>query len=116
MSGGWLHCYGVKSAVDVILRWMGKTEDAYTTTFYFMLFGAIACGLYWPFSANSIDFTGQKEPVSGTIESVPKLAFGKAVKTDKGMKMSLGISVNHALVDGYHIGLFTQKFHQFLNQ
>lgn len=48
-------------SVDTILRWMGKTEDAYTTTFYFMLFGAIACGLYWPFSANTIDFTGQSD-------------------------------------------------------
>jgi len=48
---GWGFCSG---SVDTVLRWMGKTEDAYTTTFYFMLFGTIACGLYWPFSATPI--------------------------------------------------------------
>lgn len=36
-------------AVDVCLRWIGQTESSYTTTFYFLLFGSIACGLYWPF-------------------------------------------------------------------
>lgn len=63
-----------------------------------------------------VNFTGQKEPVSGQVESVPKVAFGKAVKTGTKMKMNLGISVNHALVDGYHIGLFSEKFQQYLNQ
>lgn len=37
-------------AVDTTLRWMGATEKASTTTFYFMLFGTIACGLHWPFA------------------------------------------------------------------
>lgn len=37
-------------AVDTTLRWMGKTENAVTTTFYFMLFGSIATGLHWPFA------------------------------------------------------------------
>jgi len=49
---GWGFCSG---SIDAILRWMGKTENTYTTTFYFMLFGTIACGLYWPFSATPID-------------------------------------------------------------
>lgn len=40
--------------VDVILRWMGKTENSITTTFYFMVFGTIACGLYWPFTQTPI--------------------------------------------------------------
>jgi len=57
---GWGFCSG---SVDVILRWMGKTENTYTTVFYFMLFGSIACGLYWPFSANSVDFTVQNDPL-----------------------------------------------------
>lgn len=49
---GWGFCSG---SVDVILRWMGKTENTYTTVFYFMLFGTIVCGFYWPFSATPID-------------------------------------------------------------
>jgi drug/metabolite transporter (DMT)-like permease len=42
-------------AVDATLRWMGSTENTYTTTMYFLIFGTIACGLYWPFSATPID-------------------------------------------------------------
>lgn len=41
-------------SVDATLRWMGKTENSYTTTFYFMLLGSIACGLYWPLSATPV--------------------------------------------------------------
>lgn len=48
---GWGFCSG---SVDATLRWMGKTENTYTTTFYFLLFGTITCGLYWPFSSTPI--------------------------------------------------------------
>lgn len=58
---GWGFCSG---SVDTILRWMGKTEDAYTTTFYFMLFGTIACGFYWPFSATPIDSIEQNSIIT----------------------------------------------------
>jgi chloramphenicol O-acetyltransferase type A len=62
-----------------------------------------------------IDFTGHKEPVSGNKESVPKLAFGKAVETNGKMEMSIAVSVNHALVDGYHVSCFLENFQEFLN-
>ncbi len=62
-----------------------------------------------------IDFTGHKEPVSGRKESVPKLAFGKAVKTNGKVEMSIAVSVNHALVDGYHVSCFLENFQEFLN-
>ena len=58
---GWGFCSG---SVDAVLRWMGTTENTYTTVFYFLLFGTISCGLYWPFSANSIDFTQQNDAVT----------------------------------------------------
>ncbi|TXG35983.1 CatA-like O-acetyltransferase [Seonamhaeicola maritimus] len=63
-----------------------------------------------------LNFTGQKEPVSGILDSVPKIAFGKANKIGAELSMNVAISVNHALVDGYHIGLFSEKFQAFLNQ
>ncbi len=40
----------VSGSVDTILRWMGSTENASTTTFYFMLFGTLILGLHWPFA------------------------------------------------------------------
>lgn len=62
-----------------------------------------------------LSFTGHKEPMSGTQDSVPKLAFGKVEKRGDERIMNLAISVNHALVDGYHIGLFSEQFQQNLN-
>ncbi|GGI57301.1 CatA-like O-acetyltransferase [Winogradskyella haliclonae] len=63
-----------------------------------------------------VNFTGHKEPCNGVKDSVPKIAFSKTeVIKDKQM-INIAISVNHALVDGYHIGLFLEKFQYFLNQ
>ena len=64
-----------------------------------------------------VNFTGHKEPVSGKFVSVPKLAFSKTALHDNGrMTMNVSIHVNHALVDGYHVGLFSEKFQHYLNK
>jgi chloramphenicol O-acetyltransferase type A len=64
-----------------------------------------------------VNFSGHKEPVSGALNSVPKLAFSKTVKENDGkMMMNVSINVNHALVDGYHIGIFAEKFQHYLNK
>lgn len=44
----------MSGSVDVTLRWMGKTENSITTTFYFLLFGTLATALFWPFSQTPI--------------------------------------------------------------
>lgn len=62
-----------------------------------------------------VNFSGHKEPVSGVLESVPKLAFGKATKINDRLLMNVAIAVNHALADGYHVGLFSEKFQEYLN-
>lgn len=56
-----------------------------------------------------LDFTGHKEAVSGWKESVPKFAFGKMVEEGEKRTMSFAISVSHALMDGYHLSLFTEQ-------
>lgn len=61
-------------------------------------------------------FTGHKEPDSGLMDSVPKLAFGKAETNNKSLKMNVAIRVNHALVDGYDVGLFVEIFQDYLNK
>lgn len=61
-------------------------------------------------------FTSQKEPFSGTKDSVPKLAFSKTYKEKDSLMMNVGISTNHALIDGYHVGQFVELFQQYLNQ
>ncbi len=62
-----------------------------------------------------INFSGHKEPVSGLQDSVPKIAFSKATRIHEKLVMNVSINVNHALVDGYHIGLFSEKFQHYLN-
>jgi chloramphenicol O-acetyltransferase type A len=62
-----------------------------------------------------LNFSSQKEPISGSVDSVPKLAFSKAVKSNNSLLMNVAIQANHALVDGYHISLFSEKFQEFLN-
>ena len=61
-------------------------------------------------------FSGQKEPVSGSIDSVPKIAFSKATKVNLELIMNVSINVNHALVDGYHVGLFSEMFQEYLDK
>lgn len=63
-----------------------------------------------------VNFIGHKEPISGAVDSVPKLSFGKATKVNNELIMNVAVNVNHALVDGYHVGLFSEKFQHFLNE
>lgn len=61
-------------------------------------------------------FTGHKEPQSGLLDSVPKLAYSKTYQQDGKLMMNVAINVNHALADGYHVSLFSKKFQEYLNQ
>ena len=64
-----------------------------------------------------INFTSHKEPVSGKENNgIPQLSFGKIVEEGSRIKMPVSINVNHALVDGEHIGEFFDKFQNYLNQ
>jgi chloramphenicol O-acetyltransferase type A len=60
-------------------------------------------------------FSSQKEPFSGTKDSIPKLAFSKTYKQEAKLMMNVAVSVNHALVDGSHLGQFVEKFQENLN-
>ncbi len=63
-----------------------------------------------------LNFSGHKEPVSGFKESVPKLAFGKFTEKEGKLMMPVSIAVNHALVDGYHLGQFFECYQNELNK
>lgn len=64
-----------------------------------------------------IQFSGHKEPFPGVKDhSVPKLAFGKFSKKEDRLIMPVSIAVNHALVDGYHIGQFFEQYQIELNK
>ncbi|RLD26765.1 MAG: chloramphenicol acetyltransferase [Bacteroidetes bacterium] len=63
-----------------------------------------------------LNFIAHKEPLSGDKSSVPKVAFSKVKKVNDKLIMNVAINVNHALVDGYHIGEFSDKFQNYLNE
>lgn len=48
-------------------------------------------------------------------DSAPKISFGKLVSLDDNKSMSVSIHVHHALVDGYHVGLFVDEFQRLMN-
>ena len=51
----------------------------------------------------------------GSEDSIPKITFGKYYTFDEKLLMPVSIEINHALADGYHAGLFFEKFQFFLN-
>ena len=48
-------------------------------------------------------------------DSCPKISFGKITTEDDRKMMPVSVHVHHALMDGYHLGLFIDKFQKLLN-
>ena len=48
--------------------------------------------------------------------SIPKITFGKITKDDEKMWMPVDVHVNHALMDGFHVGKFIERFQELLNE
>jgi chloramphenicol O-acetyltransferase type A len=49
-------------------------------------------------------------------DSCPKISFGKIRKENKKKSMPVSIHVHHALMDGYHVGLFVDRFQELMNK
>ena len=49
-------------------------------------------------------------------DSCPKISFGKMTENNGQKEMSVSIHVHHALMDGYHVGLFVEKFQSLLSE
>ena len=49
-------------------------------------------------------------------DSCPKISFGKMTENNGQKEMSVSIHVHHALMDGYHVGLFVEKFQHLLSE
>ena len=63
-----------------------------------------------------LDFTGISHARSFSHpDSCPKISFGKVTEKEGIKTMPVSVHVHHALVDGYHVGLFIDKFQDLLN-
>ena len=48
--------------------------------------------------------------------SVPKITFGKITRDGDKMWLPVDIHANHALLDGFHVGKFVERFQELLNK
>ena len=48
--------------------------------------------------------------------SIPKITFGKITRDAKKMWLPVDVHVNHALMDGFHVGKFIERLQQLLNE
>lgn len=63
-----------------------------------------------------IDFTSFSHARSFTFpDSCPKVSFGKMTEKDGVKTMPMVVHVHHALMDGYHLGVFLEDFQRRMN-
>jgi chloramphenicol O-acetyltransferase type A len=64
-----------------------------------------------------IDFSSISESTdSRSGDSCPKFAVGKLIDEDGKKSMPFAVHVHHALVDGYHLGIFLDKVQELMNE
>jgi chloramphenicol O-acetyltransferase type A len=64
-----------------------------------------------------VNFTSLSHAFSLKSEdSCPKISIGKLVQENGRRHMPFSLHVHHALVDGYHVGLFFEKLQLLLNE
>jgi len=63
-----------------------------------------------------IDFTSISHARSFSFkDSCPKISFGKMIIENGQRRMPVSIHVHHALMDGYHVGQFIERFQELMN-
>lgn len=63
-----------------------------------------------------INFTSLSHARSFSFpDSCPKISFGKMTEQNGQRSMPVSVHVHHALMDGFHVGEFTELFQQLMN-
>ncbi|MBB1151158.1 chloramphenicol acetyltransferase [Myroides sp. NP-2] len=64
-----------------------------------------------------LDFTSLSHARNYSFaDSCPKISFGKVTEHSGVQRMPVSIHAHHALVDGYHVGLFVAEFQRLMNE
>ena len=64
-----------------------------------------------------VSFTNLMHPIDlKSVDSVPRIAWGKFFEVGERLKMPLSIQAHHGLIDGVHIGRYFEKVQDYLNQ
>ena len=112
---GFGHVYYDESEVQFYQNAKNEIERVHSTT---GLMPAISGENLIHYSAIPwLDFTSISHARSFSFpDSCPKISFGKMTETDGQKSMSVSIHVHHALVDGYHVGLYVDRFQDLMNE
>ncbi|MCJ0742698.1 chloramphenicol acetyltransferase [Pedobacter montanisoli] len=63
-----------------------------------------------------LDFTSLSHARSFSFpDSCPKISFGKMTINDEIRTMPISVHVHHGLADGYHVGIFVERFQELMN-
>jgi chloramphenicol O-acetyltransferase type A len=52
----------------------------------------------------------------GVTDSIPKITFGKYFTNGEKIRLPISIEVNHALMDGFHVGSFLNNFQEVIDK
>lgn len=64
-----------------------------------------------------LDFTSISHARAfGFPDSCPKISFGKITQVHGKKTMPVSVHVHHGLADGYHVGLFVERFQALMNE
>jgi len=64
-----------------------------------------------------ISFTNLMHPIDlKSVDSVPRIAWGKFFEDGESLKMPLSVQGHHGLMDGVHIGKYFEQVQDYLNQ
>lgn len=64
-----------------------------------------------------ISFTHISHTISlNRNDSVPRISWGKYYKKEAKTWLPFSVQVNHALLDGFHIGIYTEKLQKYLDE
>jgi chloramphenicol O-acetyltransferase type A len=62
-----------------------------------------------------LDFTSLSHARMFSLpDSCPRISFGKMTEKGGGRSMPVAIHVNHALVDGIHVGQYVDRFQELM--
>lgn len=59
----------------------------------------------------SFKHASRKNPLA----TVPRIVFGKFIKSADGVSMPVSVEVNHMIADGIHVGKYIERFQSFLD-
>lgn len=63
-----------------------------------------------------VSFTNITHPIQmDKTDSIPRISWGKYFKDGNKIMLPLSVQVNHALMDGSHVGIFYEKMQEFLS-